>query len=249
MNPMIALETVSVDRGKTRAVDGVTLPIARGRWFGLIGANGSGKTSLLRAIAGRLAFAAGRCQIESKDLTADRAARAARTGFAPTIEALPDALRVREVMALVAGDLDQALANIGTLRAALGLDPLIDRWISDCSAGMRQRVAIAVAFACGQDIVILDEPFNWLDPVAAFDVREELQARVGRGLTLITALHELTTLTQSCDAGAVMTGGRFALALSGEDLREAAGDLPAFERLTIDALRASAREGSQSILP
>jgi ABC-type multidrug transport system ATPase subunit len=239
MSPAIGLEGVSVDRGKTRAVDGVTLTMERARWFGLIGANGSGKTSMLRAIAGRLAFAAGRCRLEGKDLTGDRAARAARIGFAPTVEALPHALRVRDVLALVAGDLERALGGIGELRVALGLAPLIDKWIADCSAGMRQRVAIAAAFASGQDIVILDEPFNWLDPVAAFDVRQVLHGLVGRGLTLVTALHDLATLTQSCDVGAVMAGGRFALTLSDEELREAGADLPAFESRMIEALRSS----------
>jgi ABC-type multidrug transport system ATPase subunit len=239
MSAAIGLEGVSVERGKTRAVDGVTLSMERARWFGLIGANGSGKTSLLRAIAGRLPFAGGRCRLDDEDLTDLRAVRAARIGFSPTIEALPDALRTRDVLRLVVGDLDRAMENIGELHGALGLAPLIDKWIADCSAGMRQRVAIAAAFAGGHDIVILDEPFNWLDPVAAFDVRQVLHARVERGLTLVTALHDLATLTQSCDVGAVMAGGRFALTLSGEDLREAGTDLPAFERQMIDVLRSS----------
>jgi ABC-type multidrug transport system ATPase subunit len=247
MTATIGLEGVSVDRGRIRAVDGVTLSVERACWFGLIGANGSGKTSLLRAIAGRLPFAAGRCRLDGADLTEDRAARAARIGFAPTVEALPHALRVRDVLTLVAGDLDGALEHIGELHIALGLDPLIDKWISDCSAGMRQRVAIAAAFAGGHDIVILDEPFNWLDPVAAFDVRQVLHALVGRGLTLLTALHDLATLTQSCDFGAVMAGGRFALTLSGEELREAGTDLPAFERRMIDTLRSSCEARSQRV--
>jgi ABC-2 type transport system ATP-binding protein len=246
MSAAIGLEGVSVDRGKTRAVDGVTLSMERARWFGLIGANGSGKTSLLRAISGRLPFAAGRCRLDGEDLTEDRAARAGRIGFAPTVEALPHALRTSDVLTLVAGDLDRAIENIGDLGSALGLEPLIDKWIADCSAGMRQRVAIAAAFAGGQDIVILDEPFNWLDPVAAFDVRQVLHAMVERGLTLVTALHDLATLTQSCDVGAVMAGGRFALTLSGEDLRDAGTDLPAFERRMVDTLRSSCRARAQS---
>ena len=102
---------------------------------------------------------------------------------------------------------------------------------------MRQRVAIAAAFAEGKPVVILDEPFNWLDPVAAFDVKQVLRAMVDQGLTLITALHDLSTLTQYCDAGAMMADGRIALRLDQAALREGAQDMPAFERRMIEALR------------
>ena len=106
---------------------------------------------------------------------------------------------------------------------------------------MRQRVAIATAFTRDRAIVVLDEPFNWLDPIAAFDVKRALRQRVDQGLTLITALHDIATLSGECDAGAIMREGRIALELDRADLRHTAGDLPAFERRLIDMLR-NARE-------
>ena len=231
------LSAAAVERSGQRVVQDVDLRVARGSWFGLIGANGSGKTSLLRALAGRLPFAAGSCLIDGQDLASDRAGRALRFGFCPPAHTLPDSLRVRDVLELVGGSYDDVRPRLGRLSLALALAPLLDRWIGDCSAGMRQRVAIACAFAGGHPRVILDEPFNWLDPVAIFDVREVLRSMVDDGLTLITALHDLGTLAAACDAGLVLANGEVALALDEHALHTAAQDPQAFERQTIDLLR------------
>ena len=99
----IQLTGASVDRSGARVIHDVDLIVPAGSWFGLIGANGSGKTSLLRALAGRLPFATGTCVIDGADLVVDRMARAERFGFAPPPDRLPDALRVRDLLAFVGG--------------------------------------------------------------------------------------------------------------------------------------------------
>ena len=237
MNPAINLAGATVERSGQRVVQGVDLTISHGSWFGLIGANGSGKTSLLRALAGRLPFASGSCRVDGEELTEDRAGRALRFGFSPPADKLPDALRGRDILELVGGSIVDVRSRLGTLHEALGLAPLLDRWIGDYSAGMRQRIAIAAAFAGGHGIVILDEPFNWLDPVAIFDLRGALREMVDGGLTLITALHDLGTLASVCDAGLMLADGKVALALDDDMLRTAAQNPQAFERQTIDRLR------------
>ncbi|HSI16360.1 MAG TPA: ATP-binding cassette domain-containing protein, partial [Sphingomonas sp.] len=98
----------------------VDLIAPAGTWFGLIGANGSGKTSLLRALAGRLPFAAGTCLIDGADVSENRMARAKCFGFAPPADRLPDALRIRDLFELVGGDMDAARERLGPVRAALG---------------------------------------------------------------------------------------------------------------------------------
>lgn len=239
MTAVISLQALSVRRGSDFVVRDVDMAVRRGTWFGLIGANGSGKTSLLRAIGGRLPIAAGRCVIDGCDLASDRGARAERIGFSPPADKLPDALRGGEIIELVGGDLAKVWTRIGRLRDALGLDPLLGRWIGDCSAGMRQRLAIALAFASGNSLVILDEPFNWLDPVAAFDLKQALRSMVDNGLTLLTALHDLGTLATSCDEGIMLVDGGVALTLEPSTLRRAAENTQLFERETIDLLRSS----------
>lgn len=237
MNSAVVLTGGMVERGGQRVVHGVDLTVPAGSWFGLIGANGSGKTSLLRALAGRLPFASGSCQISGEEVRANRAARAAFFGFSPPPDKLPEALSGRDILTLVGGDIERVLLRLGPLSDALGLGPLLDRWIGDCSAGMRQRIAIASAFAGGHAHVILDEPFNWLDPVAIFDLRQVLWGRVRDGLTLVTALHDVPTLAASCDVGLMLAEGQAAMALNKDMLRTGAQDPQAFERRMIDFLR------------
>lgn len=237
MNAALTVEALRVVRGQTLAVRDVSLEVPAGSWFGLIGANGSGKTSVLRAIAGRLAAQSGQFRIGGIDLTADRAARARAIGFAPNPAMLPEGLTTRAILSLAGGGLDPALAAIDALAPALEIERLIENRLGACSAGMRQRIAIACAFARPTEIVILDEPFNWLDPLAAYDLRLALRARVDAGLTLVTALHDLTTLAGSCDAGALLADGRVAFEIDRDAVQVARSDPLAFERATIEHLR------------
>lgn len=246
MTEALGTAALSVMREGVPAARGISLSIARGSWFGLIGANGSGKTSFLRSVAGRLPVHDGTVRIDGTDRTADRAGRAAAIGYAPDAAMLPAALTARAVLGIVAGDSDQALAAIGAIADALVLTPLLDRRVGACSAGQRQRIAIACAFAAGQDIVILDEPFNWLDPVAAYDLRHALAARVGEGLTLVTALHDLATLSSACQAGALLAEGRVAFELDAAAIAGARTDPAAFEAQTIAHLRGQAAKVSAS---
>ncbi|MBY0492473.1 MAG: ABC transporter ATP-binding protein [Gemmatimonadaceae bacterium] len=239
MTPIVHLDAVSVERSGVRVIHGISFAVSRGSWFGLIGANGSGKSTLLRAVAGRLPFAGGSCRIDGDELSMDRAARATRFGFAPPTDTLPDALRVRELLELIGGSVDHFSPRMAPLRTALGLDALLDRWIGDCSAGTRQRIAIMLAFVGDPAFVVLDEPFNWLDPVASFDLRHALRVMVDGGLTLMTALHDLGTLASACDTGLVLADGKVAMALDEELLRSAARNPQAFEQRTIELLRAN----------
>nr|WP_220795264.1 ABC transporter ATP-binding protein [Gluconacetobacter sacchari] len=237
MKTIIQLNNVSIERNAVRIVHNITSEIPERSWFGLIGANGSGKTTLLRAIAGRLPFVEGSCRIDGNEMIADRMARADRIGFCPPADTLPGALRAGELLKLVGENLDGLWSRLSPLRVALGLDALLDRWIADCSAGMRQRIAIATAFIGGQTLVILDEPFNWLDPVAIFDLRHALRTMVDDGLTLITALHDLNTLATNCDMGLVISNGRVAMTLDEKDLSVARENFETFEQNTISMLR------------
>lgn len=238
MSAAIEVAGLSVHRSGRPIVHNLDAAIAEARWFGVIGANGSGKTTFLRAIAGRLPIAAGNCAIFGRETAQDRDARATAIGFAPPIERLPASLKIRELLALAGDDpAEQAVRNDG-LWQALGIGDLLDTQIGKSSSGMRQRAALALAFARPTRIVILDEPFNWLDPVAAFDTRSALAALVEQGLTLITALHDLTTLCGFCESGLLMrAGGRASVHLDRDMLRTGREDAAGFEREMVAALR------------
>lgn len=238
----VEVRELLVERGATRAVDGVSVRIEGGRWTGLVGANGSGKTSFLRALGGRGEAAGGAILVDGVDRTGDRAWRARSFGFAPDASALPESLTGRELFSIAATGQTAQEPNgcVDALRRALAFDAFLDRRIGSLSAGMRQRLAIFCAFLNRPRLVILDEPFNWLDPVCAFDTRVALRALVNReAITLVTALHDTATLLHHCDTGLLLSAGRVARRLSADDLRRGAGDYARFETELIGALRAA----------
>lgn len=237
MTDAVELIELSVHRASRPIVQQFSTTVSRSSWLGVVGANGSGKTTLLRAIGGRLPIAVGQCRIEGVEMAHDRSARARAIGFAPPIEALPQLLTFRTALELAGEPVESQQRRNDELWSALGIAALLDRAIGEASSGMRQRATIAIAFAAPTSIVILDEPFNWLDPVAAFDTRAALAAKVASGTTLVTALHDLTTLCGFCDRGVVMTDGQATLQLDRHELRRGERDPRGFENGMIAALR------------
>ena len=242
----IEISGLVVLRGDHRAVDRVDFAVEGAGWTGLVGANGSGKTSLLRAVAGRLDSAVGTILVDGVDRTGDRAWRAETIGFAPDAAALPESLSGRELFAIISGEgagLDPA-DPLGPLRRALAFDAFIDQRIFTLSAGMRQRLAIFSAFVGRPRAVLLDEPFNWLDPICAFDTKQALGALVAaEGLTLVTALHDMTSLVQHCGTGLLLSEGRIRRRLGPEEMAAGRRDYAAFEAEMIAGLRAKAPPG------
>ena len=236
----IEVQELVVLRGGHRAVDRVSFVVEGAGWTGLVGANGSGKTSLLRAIAGRLASEKGAILLDGADLAADRAVRAAAIGFAPEAAALPESLTGRELFAILGGDeVGTGPADpLGPLRDALAFDAFFDQRIFTLSAGMRQRLAIFCAFLSRPRAVLLDEPFNWLDPICAFDTKQALGALVAaKGLTLVTALHDMTSLVQHCGAGLLRADGQIRRRLGPAEMTAGRRDYAAFEAEMIAGLR------------
>ena len=233
----VELREICVKRVKRTIISKLSVQADAGSWLGIVGANGSGKTTLLRAVAGRLPIASGDCFIGGKEMAGDRSARAKIIGFAPPIEHLPNVLCVRELLELAGEVVEAQQRRNQELWGALDISALLDRTIAECSSGMRQRAAIALAFANPTSLVILDEPFNWLDPVAAFDTRVALETKVRNGTTLLTALHDLATLCSVCDDGVLMTNGTITLELGSDKLLAGSRDIQAFERDMIEALR------------
>lgn len=237
MSAALAITDLDISRSGQPIVHDVSAEIMPASWFGVIGANGSGKTTLLRAIAGRLPIARGSCALFGEECAQDRGVRAQAIGFAPPIEHFPPSLRLRQLLELAGDPIDVQQERNRKLWDALGLLELLDIPAGECSSGMKQRAAIALAFATPCRIMILDEPFNWLDPVAAFDVRAVLAQIVSDGLALVTALHDLTTLCGFCNSGIVLAKGRVSLTLDTAMLRAGRDDAARFESDLVAALR------------
>jgi ABC-2 type transport system ATP-binding protein len=243
----IELRDLVVRRGGTAAVNAVSFAAPAACWTGIVGANGSGKTSLLRGLAGRLETHGGAILVDGVDRTGDRAWRAGHFGFAPELAALPASLTGAELFSIVAPEWQQAVraGGLSGLRDALAFDGFLGARIGALSAGMRQRLAIFCAFLRAPAAVILDEPFNWLDPVCAYDTRAALRRLADEGLTLWTALHETATLVGFCDAGLLLSEGRVGRRLDGPDLERGRQNYGAFEADMIAVLRGLGGPGTR----
>lgn len=189
-------------------------------WFGVLGVNGSGKTTLLKALCARLDIAGGRITWQGRDLTAAAAERAGRFGFAPPLDSFPPTVTAGELIGLVADLRGCAAASPRAIHNALGLEALRDTEIGAMSSGMKQRVSLFCAFLGEPELILLDEPFNWLDPVAAYDLRREIRAFADQGRCVVTALHDVGTFVTRCDAGLLIHKGEGIRTFDAEHLRE-----------------------------
>jgi putative ABC transport system ATP-binding protein len=178
------------------AVGGLDLVVPQGQWIMLTGHNGSGKSSLLSAIAGRVRIAAG--SIEST-LHSSRDKGFASECFFVTqdpLAATADALSLTENLKVA----DPATANRGALYDSLmrsvGLWPRRDQLLRYFSGGERQQIALLVAEIRRPALLLLDEPFSALDPSRAASIMEFLKSIHRRGTTILQVTHD-ETMAQS----------------------------------------------------
>jgi iron complex transport system ATP-binding protein len=214
---VIAVRELTVGLDGRRIVDGLSIAVDRGSWLMLIGRNGAGKTTVLRALAGLVPFG-GTITIAGDDTRAMGArARSRRLALVPQAPQLPDAMTVSEYVLLGrtphlgyfgregSGDwriVENALAS-------LDLEQLADRALGHLSGGERQRAVLARAVAQEPDVLLLDEPTSALDigrQQEALDVVDELRAE--RGLTVLGAMHDLTLAGRYADRLALLDAGR-----------------------------------------
>lgn len=219
-------------------VETVSFSVPVGQWCGLIGVNGAGKTTLLRALAGRLPSEAGEVRLNAEVLDTAQA-RAGRIAISTAPERLPGAITVRRLMVEVARahGAEPWPERLGRLKAALALDEIANQPIYSLSAGQKQRAAIYLSFLGSPQVVLLDEPFNALDPLIAFALKRALKALAASGLILITALHDLPTVALHCDCGLLLSQGRLAEAFDPTILAAARADPGRFEAEVLDRWR------------
>ncbi len=212
-NGGIAIETRELTRrfGARLAVDAVTLRIEPGEAFGLLGANGAGKTTFIRLVTGYLLPSSGCVRVDGLSPATDARAVHARLGFvAETSRLYPD-LRVRGFLRFAGGArglageaLDAALE--GALER-FELRAVAARLVGNLSKGYQQRVSLAQAFLHDPPLLIVDEPTNGLDPLQQGEVREVLAALRGRR-TLLLCTHDLAEARALADRVAILSRGR-----------------------------------------
>jgi ABC-2 type transport system ATP-binding protein len=223
MTAVIAAEQLTKWYGPRLAVDRVSLSVGAGEVMGLLGPNGSGKTTILRILTGYLRPSAGTARVAGLDVVDDSLAARRRVGYVPEDAPLYTGMGVREFL-LFMGRLKGLTATglpavVDATMERLGLGPMRRMQIARLSRGYRQRVAIAQALLGDPDLLILDEPTNGLDPRQIIDVRELIRSLGGERTILVTS-HILGEIERVADRVAILLGGR----LLGVHVLRPAGD-------------------------
>ena len=211
MTPALELAGVSVNIAGRLVVDGVSLTVAPGEVVGVIGANGCGKTTAIRAALGLLRVQSGEARLGGRPVAQlSEADRARLAGYLPQERRIGWNLPAWRVAALGAPHLPPVKAR-ATAMAALAeveMAGLAERGVFDMSGGERARVLFARLLVTGAPLLIADEPAAGLDPDAQLLVADLLRARATRGVAVIVTLHDLTLAARSCDRLVVMAKGR-----------------------------------------
>lgn len=217
---MLELKGVSRSFGDVRALDGVGFAVERGRLTGFVGGNGAGKTTAMRIVLGVLSADAGTVTLDGKPL--DAATR--RTfGYMPEERGLYPRMKVADQLAYLARlhGFDKAGADrrARDLLARLGLADRADDRLDALSLGNQQRAQVAAALVHEPGLLVLDEPFSGLDPIAVDTVMSVLAERAHGGAPVLFSSHQLDVVERLCDDVVIIAGGRIVAAGEREALR------------------------------
>lgn len=209
--------------GQQAAVDGVNLTVPRGSFYGLVGRNGAGKTTTLSMATGLLKPTAGQVLVGGLDVWANPLDAKRRVGVLPDGVRLFDKLTGEQLLTYAGRlhGLDKATVAERTrdLLTAMDLTGAAGRKVADYSAGMTKKIALACAMIHAPSLLVLDEPFEAVDPVSASNIQDILKAYVAGGGTVIISSHVMDLVQRLCDHVAIMNAGRILASGTVEQVR------------------------------
>lgn len=236
MNSVVEIRGVSRRFGDVMAVDNLTLSLGAGEIMGFLGANGAGKTTTIKMLLGLIRPSSGTVSVLGGD-PSDAKVRA-KIGYMPEIAYYYPYLNARELLAFYGGlcgmDGKTIRARTDELLETVGLADAAKRPLKTYSKGMLQRAGIAQALLHDPDLLVLDEPFTGLDPLARIHFRELMHRLREQGKSIFFSSHELGETELLCDKVAIMKAGR---AVYQGPVRQLAGDGEKnLERLFLEVL-------------
>jgi ABC-2 type transport system ATP-binding protein len=229
--PRLEIDHVSKRYGDVVALNDMTFDVAGGELFGFVGSNGAGKTTTMRIALGVLAADGGEVRWDGRpiDLEVRR-----RTGYMPEERGLYPRMKVAEQLVYLA-----RLHGLSATAAEQAADAWIERLgvasrrddeVQKLSLGNQQRVQLAAALVHDPQILILDEPFSGLDPVAVDVMSDVLRERAAAGVPVVFSSHQLDLVQRLCDRVGIVRGGSMVASGTVDELR-AGGS----EQLVVDA--------------
>lgn len=189
------------------AVDGLDLAIARGECFGLLGPNGSGKTTTVEMLEGLLAPTAGEVELLGQHWSRDGHDLRERVGVALQETHLPEKLTVEELLTLFRSFYRKP-RPVADLLAEVELEEKRRAWVGKLSGGQRQRLAIACALVGEPEVLFLDEPTTGLDPQSRRQVWGLVSSYRARGGTVVLTTHYMEEAERLCDRVAIVDHGK-----------------------------------------
>ena len=246
---VIEIHGLTKTYGGMRAVDGLEMRVGQGDIYGFVGKNGAGKSTTMKIIAGLVAPTAGSVELFARSPYDPAAARPARPAgaHASTIGTpspssfssdpsrigvlieepgvIPNFSAAENLMVKALGmGVIHPREHCRELLELVGLDPTSPRKVKKFSMGMKQRLGLALALVGSPDLLLLDEPFNGMDPEATRDLRGALmRLNHERGVTMVISSHVLDQLNRMATRFGVIRAGQMVREFSGEELHAACG--------------------------
>lgn len=254
----LQIQGVSKRFGDVQALSEVDLSVGPGELVGFLGPNGAGKTTAMRVVMGLVAADAGRVLWDGAPVT-DAARR--RFGYMPAERGMYPKMRVRDQLLYFA-----RLAGSTAADAAASADRWMDRLgiaqrarddVQALSSGNQQRVQLAISLVHSPALLVLDEPFSGLDPIAVETMKEIIDEQRAEGVAVLFSSHQLDLVSDICRRVVVIDGGRIVLAGDVDDLREGSPDRDVLIRFaepcgwspaaSIDGIVAVAQHGDREV--
>ncbi|MDO4855667.1 MAG: ABC transporter ATP-binding protein [Limosilactobacillus gorillae] len=190
----------------------VSFNVEEGQLVGLIGLNGAGKSTTINHVIGLLQPFSGAIKVGGKLLKEDAPAYKAQIAYIPETPILYDELTLKEHLELTiqAYQMDEQAAwkRAERLLKLFRLDNKLDWFPVDFSKGMRQKVMIVAAFMTEARLLVIDEPFYGLDPLAVHDLLDLIQEKKKQGVGILMSTHVLETAQRYCDRFVILADGR-----------------------------------------
>ena len=220
----LVVDRVSKRFGDVVALDGASFTVQTGRIFGLLGANGAGKTTCMRIVLDILRADSGSITWQGRPNTE----LPRRTwGYLPEERGLYPKMRVGEQLRFLA-----SLYGVGDAAARAEIDEWLERFripdyrdrrVEELSKGNQQKIQFIAAILHDPEVMIMDEPFSGLDPINVRLLKEAFLAMRERGKTLIFSTHQMETVEELCEAIAIVDRGRVVVHGSVRDVKRAMG--------------------------
>ncbi|MBS6895388.1 MAG: ATP-binding cassette domain-containing protein [Staphylococcus epidermidis] len=209
---VLTVEHLTKKIGNKTILEDVSLNLKRGQIIGLVGANGAGKTSLMKVILGYSSYQDGTFRIiENKNKKSNVGALIENPGIYPFMSGYDNLKLLNET---------KNTHDIDTIVSQLDMDDYIHNKAKTYSLGMKQKLGIAIAFLNQPQLIILDEPMNGLDPKAVRDVRELILKKAQEGVTFLISSHILSELVKITNSILIINKGKLVTETTEEELNQ-----------------------------